>query len=390
MHNSLINEFLLELRSAFVKSGFDLRFVGGCVRDLLSGVTPSDIDLCTNANPKEQLAVYVAFGFKYLETGAQHGTYTVISDAVGYEITSLRTETNHDGRYATMDFTRDWLEDLSRRDFTINAMSLTFSGELIDPFGGEVDLANKVLRFVGDASERMQEDYLRIMRYFRFLGRLNDPNNIDTITSNQLKECVSGLSGISVERIWCEMKKIIQHDSACWIIPFMQKCGVFAHTQLPTPSFDGVAHAIMQKAYFSDVNPVIIMLSFVCTVFDDTTKNKVNDLAKSLKWSNSERAVAMEIANMGNNPKLLDLKRAMAIHGKSRTHMIQVCQYWLMSSEAEEIKSYEVIAFPIDGEYLIAHGIKPGRELGIMISKLKECWFDTGCMYDADTLMAMQ
>jgi tRNA nucleotidyltransferase/poly(A) polymerase len=124
---------LVRLRDTFQKSGFDIRLVGGCVRDMLMGIEPKDIDLCTDATPEEQIALYRAAGVRFAETGLQHGTITVILPEGVYEITSLRTETDHDGRHATVSYTRDWNEDLGRRDLTINAMAMTFEGQLSGP-----------------------------------------------------------------------------------------------------------------------------------------------------------------------------------------------------------------------------------------------------------------
>ena len=179
MFHKYITEELKTLRAAFQACGFDIRLVGGAVRDIVAGEDPKDLDFCTDANPTEQLEIYTANGYKYVETGLQHGTITVVIDHVGYEITSLRTETDHEGRHATVAYTRDWMDDLSRRDFTFNAMAMTFDGVLIDPFGGQEDLRNQIVRFVGNANDRVKEDYLRILRWFRFQARFSKQGKID-------------------------------------------------------------------------------------------------------------------------------------------------------------------------------------------------------------------
>jgi len=169
--NSILNPALWCLRDAFRAQGFDLKLVGGCVRDLMLGLTPKDVDLHTDATPDECVLIYQAEGVRFEETGLSHGTISVIFDHVAYEITSLRTDTETDGRHAVVSYTRDWHTDLRRRDFRFNAMSMSFEGDILDPFGGQADLEAGVVRFVGDAETRIKEDYLRILRWFRFRGR---------------------------------------------------------------------------------------------------------------------------------------------------------------------------------------------------------------------------
>jgi tRNA nucleotidyltransferase/poly(A) polymerase len=166
-----LNDDLRQLRKLFQHYGFDLRIVGGAVRDIMCGQTPKDIDLCTNAYPDEAIKIYTDQEIRFEPTGIDHGTISVIMNGETYEITSLRYDTETDGRHAKVTFTRLWYEDLARRDLTINAMSMSFDGVLDDPYGGRDDLQNNVVQFVGDAGARIQEDYLRILRYFRFAGR---------------------------------------------------------------------------------------------------------------------------------------------------------------------------------------------------------------------------
>jgi tRNA nucleotidyltransferase/poly(A) polymerase len=180
---SVITVELEALRALFQAWDFDLRLVGGVVRDMLSDVTPKDVDLCTDADPEQMMMIFREHGVTFYETGLQHGTLTVNLNGQIYEITSLRTDSNHDGRHAEVTYTRDWLADLARRDLTVNAMALTFDGDLIDPFNGAADLAAKKVRFVGDPNQRMREDYLRILRFFRFHARIANALAIDDETT---------------------------------------------------------------------------------------------------------------------------------------------------------------------------------------------------------------
>lgn len=146
-----------------------MRLVGGVVRDLLLGNDPKDIDLATECTPQGMIQIFERAGLRYIPTGLQHGTVTVNINHINYEITTLRIDHVTDGRHALVQFTSDWMKDAERRDLTINAMSLSFDGTLFDYFNGRKDLEERKVRFVGNARERITEDYLRILRYFRYI-----------------------------------------------------------------------------------------------------------------------------------------------------------------------------------------------------------------------------
>ena len=149
----------------------EARVVGGAVRDALAGREVGEIDLATPRTPDQVTEALQASGLRAVPTGLSHGTVTAVVDGHGFEVTTLRRDVESDGRHAVVAFTDDWRADAARRDFTINAMSLTRSGDIFDYFGGIGDLRAGILRFVGDPSTRIAEDYLRILRYFRFLAR---------------------------------------------------------------------------------------------------------------------------------------------------------------------------------------------------------------------------
>lgn len=165
---------ILELGKIFKANGFEIRLVGGVVRDLLLGKTPKDVDLATTATPDQMIALARTNNLRYIETGLQHGTLTFVVDGEPYEITTLRVDKETDGRHATVEYTTDWHTDAERRDLTYNAFSLDLNGNLYDYFNGLKDLKNKTTRFVGDPNKRIQEDYIRILRYFRMSQKFLD------------------------------------------------------------------------------------------------------------------------------------------------------------------------------------------------------------------------
>ena len=180
------------------------RMVGGCVRDALLGRGVADIDLATPDPPAMVMAALVAAGLKAVPTGLAHGTVTAVARHRGFEITTLRRDVATDGRHAVVAFTGDWRADAARRDFTINAMSMTAGGEVFDYFDGLGDLRAGKVRFVGVAAERIAEDYLRILRFFRFFARYGR-GAADEEAMAAIAAGVSGLGRLSVERVWGEI-----------------------------------------------------------------------------------------------------------------------------------------------------------------------------------------
>ena len=157
----------------------ELRYVGGCIRKILSNEEVDDIDLATNLKPHEVCEVLKKNNISFYESGIEHGTITAKINDHKFEITSLRKDILTDGRHAKVEFSNDWLEDASRRDFTFNSIYSDINGNLFDPFNGKIDLEKGVVKFIGNAEKRIQEDYLRIFRYYRFLGCFKRINIID-------------------------------------------------------------------------------------------------------------------------------------------------------------------------------------------------------------------
>lgn len=349
---------LLPLQQIFNQQGFDIRIVGGAVRDMLLGKQPKDIDLCTSANPDEQIKIYEGNNYRYVTTGLQHGTITVVINGEPYEITSLRTESDHDGRHATVAYTRDWLMDLSRRDLTINAMSMKLNGELIDPFNGKEDLKNKVVRFVGDASLRIKEDYLRILRWIRFQGRIN-PNGVPNEESiDAIRANASGLKQISRERVWQEVSKIISGNGGPNLMQLMADLGINQYIDLPSSGYD------FSNVFKRTKNPVTLMVSYL------DTETRVAMIAAKWKWSGDEKNLAMFLAKFKD--KEFDPKVLLAGNGFSREWVLELCN--LTGVPIGDLRTWTVPVFPVNGDDLMKQGIKPGKDMGDILKRLKSFW----------------
>ena len=219
--------------AALTGAGAQALFVGGCVRNALLGLPVADIDIATDAPPDRVITLCNAAGLRVVPTGIEHGTVTVLSGDIAHEVTTFRRDVTTDGRRATVAFATDITTDAARRDFTMNALYARPNGTVVDPLGGLPDLLARRVIFVGDATARIREDYLRILRFFRFFAHYGnpdhglDPNALSAIASN-----LDGLAKVSAERIGHEMRKLLSAPNPAPALAAMQHTGAL-HAVLP-------------------------------------------------------------------------------------------------------------------------------------------------------------
>ncbi|WHQ46497.1 MAG: CCA tRNA nucleotidyltransferase [Candidatus Midichloria sp.] len=210
----------------------EVKLVGGCVRDMLLGLSPKDIDLATTILPQEVIKILSQNQIKYFPTGLKFGTVTAVINYAIFEITTLRKDVKTYGRKAEVEFTEEWLEDAKRRDFTVNAIYSSIDGTVVDFFNGIEDLKNKKIKFIGNAEQRIKEDFLRILRYFRFIAYIGG-NNIDENSLAATIKLRSGLEKISGERIKAEMFKLLSNPFAKESIFLFRKTGIDENIDMP-------------------------------------------------------------------------------------------------------------------------------------------------------------
>ncbi len=213
--------------AALTEAGYRALFVGGCVRNALLGEPVSDYDIATDATPERVTNLAEKAGLKVVPTGMDHGTVTVVSGGKPHEVTTFRRDVETDGRHAVVAFSTDVAEDAARRDFTMNALYATAAGEVIDPLGGLPDLMARRVRFVGDAAQRIAEDYLRVLRFFRFHAWYGDA--AEGIDAEGLAACaaaVDGLAGLSRERVGAELRKLVSAPDPAPAVASMARAGV--------------------------------------------------------------------------------------------------------------------------------------------------------------------
>lgn len=360
---------LWDLRAAFRARGFDIRLVGGTVRDTLLNLTPKDVDLHTDATPDECVEIYNASGVRWEPTGWDHGTVTVIFDHVGYEITSLRQDVATDGRRATVAYTRDWVVDCMRRDFTFNAMSMTFEGHILDPFGGQADLAAGVVTFVGDAETRIREDYLRILRWFRFRGRFGQTDT--PFDTQAVISLASGLKQISRERVWSEIKQILSRPSGPKQMCDMHRMCITSWIDLPTHMVFTLSTHQGANQTVQDATAMIKQGAHAVTSLVSLYGYQALPVLSKWKASSDEIHLARFLCeNQEQNPF-----RCMAVDGVSRAWARELALLQHRDVfELAVLDEWEVPVFPVTGYDLIRLGMKPGPDFGRIMAHLKDVW----------------
>lgn len=352
------------------------RLVGGVVRDTLLGQAVADIDLASPLAPDAVIAALRDTGIRAIPTGMDHGTVTAIVDGHGFEITTLRRDVETDGRHAVVAFTTDWRIDASRRDFTINAMSMTRDGAVFDYFGGLDDLRTGIVRFVGDAPTRIAEDYLRILRFFRFFARYGRVEP-DTATLAALRAGVQGMRCLSAERVWSEMTKILSAPDPGRAIALMTTVGAIGDV---VPEGADPVRLVRLIDSGAPIDPILRMAALL-------TGDPVA-FAERLKLSGADRDRLVALRSTSVPAPDADdaaLRRAVADHGRG----VLMDRSWLVGGSLPEwtslrnrIAETPCPVFPLSGRDVVAAGQPPGPVVGIILRHVRGWWMERGCVDD--------
>jgi poly(A) polymerase/tRNA nucleotidyltransferase (CCA-adding enzyme) len=357
----------------------DARIVGGAVRDTLAGRPVSDIDLATPQAPAQVIEALKRSGIRSVPTGIAHGTVTAVLDGRGFEVTTLRRDLETDGRHAVVAFTDDWREDAARRDFTINAMSMTRDGAIQDWFGGQDDLRTGRLRFVGDPAARIAEDYLRILRYFRFYARYATLLP-DAPVKAALRAGIPGLATLSVERVWNELVRILAAPDPAAAVHLMGELDVLAAI-LP----EGADPAALDRliAVGAPADPVLRMAALL--------RGDAIAAATRLKLSTADRdrLLALRGAPVPQPQDDDDTLRRLLADTDAET---LIGRTWLAASGTPELRTRLAAiprpVFPLEGRDVLAIGLASGPDVGILLGALRAWWLAGGCRADAASCRA--
>ncbi len=383
--NNKIN-ILFELIENY-KEKSQIRYVGGCIRKILNNENVDDIDLATNIRPNELINLLIKNKINYFDTGISHGTVTANIEKKNFEITSLRKDISTDGRHAKVEFSDDWQEDASRRDFTINSIYADFEGNLFDPYNGRQDLQEGKIIFIGDPEKRIQEDYLRILRYVRFFLNYSKQKHDENI-KKVIKQNINGVKNLSSERLIDELKKLvlskgflkINSDEFCkdiilLIFPQLKNIIVFKNI-----------NKYAEKIYLSQNFTLLISLMII-----DETDNSDYFLYKfnlSNKDQKKIRFLKDIFLKKKNKTFFTERKLWEIFYHKGKEELQDMLKFEIFKSKKINYKLIKLLdffkvqekpIFPINGkDLIIKYNLKEGRDLGEKIKKIENVWIENG------------
>lgn len=398
------DKHLQRLLGILAEGGEEARVAGGAVRNTLMGQPVADVDIATTCLPDDTIRRAEAEGFKAVPTGIEHGTITVVAGGKPYEVTTLRADIETDGRRAKVSFGRDWQADAERRDFTINALYAEADGTVIDLVGGIADIEARQLRFIGDAEARIREDYLRILRFFRFFAWYGDgrPDAEGLKACARLKE---GLGQLSAERVWSELKKLLSASDPSRALLWMRQAGVLTSVLSESEkwgidSIHPLTRAEKDLGWTPDP-----LLRLEAIVPPDAARMKT--LAERLKFSTAEadrlRNWALSVAV---EPKTTEGELAKKLYRGDRQGFVDRLRLSLASARARAVEDTDALleaggfsrllafavkwekpVFPLKGADLTAIGARPGPKLGEVLKNLEVEWVEAGFAPDRDALI---
>ena len=372
-----------------------VRFVGGCVRKALCGEFIDDIDLATSLEPEEVKQKLVSKNIKVIDVGISHGTVTAILNNKKFEITTLRKDLSTDGRHANVEFMLDWEADASRRDFTINAIYADIEGRIFDPLNGKLDLKKGIVKFIGSPEERIQEDYLRILRYFRFFIEYSLVDH-DQYVIKSIKKNINGLNKISNERIFDELKKILKSKKLN---------NLFSNNHLSEiilsifPQFQHHKRLKIKNSLEKKLaNQYDTCLILAILILDGS--NEYEYFCYKFKVSNN---IKKRLKNINDNYENLKNKKFYSeenikrlIYQFSKKDVIDLLLFSACEIGKDEkiniselinhVNTSKIPKFPISGNYLKKYGYKSGEELGKKLKFLEDKWINNNFVIDNKTV----
>jgi len=372
-----------------------VRFVGGCVRKALCGEQIDDIDLATSLKPEEVKKKLRKKNIKVIDTGILHGTVTAILNKKKFEITTLRKDVSTDGRHARVQFTSNWEQDASRRDFTINAIYSDIEGRIFDPFNGKMDLLNGQVNFIGSTEERIQEDYLRILRYFRFFIQYNK-TSLDTNSLKAIKKNINGLNKISKERIFDELKKILDLKNLHILFTYNDLKEIFLEV-------------FPQLKYYKKLNRVNNLNNETKDKFDKYLILAILIIDNSQEYEyfchkyKVSNVIFNRYKNIFSNYKNMKSKNFYSkenikklIYFKNKKDVVDLLLFLYCSDNKIKnskftelinyVNKYKIPKFPISGEYLKEFGYEPGKALGKKLKSIEEKWIENNFIMDKEII----
>lgn len=363
----------------------NVRFVGGCVRDLIAGKRVKDIDFATTITPQNIVKLLDKAGIRYFTTGIEHGSVTAVINNKTYDITTLRRDINTNGRHAQIEYIDDWEQDAARRDFTFNAFYLDSKGKLYDYFGGMDHLRGGKVVFIGDADTRIKEDYLRMLRYYRFMG-IFGKDAPETFIAKVFQANAAGLEKLSGERIQAEMKKILETPIAPFLLEYMADHGVLPYVLPGQINLEFLRKLIAVEAECKMAEPDFIRRLAVISGYD------VLKICERWKLSGAQQKI---IKLVSGQQDFSDPKVALRRLGPERfvdSVLITAARGELNYRVNEMVQfayTWQIPKFPVYGRDALQFGIKEGKLIGQILMDLESHWEKNSYAFSRDQLLAM-
>lgn len=383
----------LKLFSIVEKHGGVLRFVGGAVRDALKGIKGFDLDLATDLSPDELVEACEEEGIKTVAIGIKYGTVGVLVGDKVLEVTSLRKDVKTDGRHAEVEFTDNWEEDASRRDLTINAVYADEKGNVFDYYDGIRDLENGIVRFIGNPSQRITEDYLRILRFFRFYSIFGK----GPINEKALQACIEhreGLTKLSMERIRDELFKILLTPKAVETVRIMQENNILSYI-MPDAKYHDNLDFLIRLVGREDIPGDSLRRLFVLYNPDaELAENMATRLRLNKKQKQNFISWATHDIPLSDFLALSNLPRLVYLYGKEfcvNKILLQLAFNRQTIGNMHEIiniiNTVEFPEFPIKGRDIIEAGVEDPRKIGAMLKELENLWINSGFKLSKEDLL---
>ena len=393
-YNFLKDKLCMKIFSLLNEKEDTARFVGGCVRDSIIGLKTNDIDIATKLNPEDVVKI---LSIKVVPTGIDHGTVSVFSKDFNFEITTLRSDISTDGRHAEVIFSDSWEEDSLRRDFTINSIYLKQNGELYDPHNGIQNLKDKKIIFIGNPDERINEDYLRILRFFRFNAFYG--NNNLKLSSDSIKACIKNknkIKKLSSERVQNEFFKILNSSDPYFIVSIMRKIEIldllFEH-KVETKIFKKLL--LIEKENSVSKNHILRFASLALK----NKKINANNL-QMFNFSKKERKELCLLTNqefeIHNKLNKSDIKKILySIDRKTLKDMAKLS--WALSNNRVTNKNWKNVLsqidkvaipiFPLKAKDILDYGLEEGPIIGEILKKVEQDWIDSNFEHNKEDLL---
>ena len=369
--------------------------VGGSIRDALLNREITDIDFATSLKPKTITEILNKENIKFIDVGIDHGTVTAIINERKFEITTFRNDIFTDGRHAQVSFSNSLEEDALRRDFTINAMYLDKGGNLIDPKDGKTDLENRVVRFIGNPDERIKEDYLRILRYFRFLALFGDISP-DAEVMKTIKANLNNLSVVSKERQWNELKSILSLNTPNNAISAMSEIGLLDVYFDGTSINDAFVNLIEIESRISlSIDPILRLSTLI-----ENSLDKANTIIKKLPLSKSDSTDLLKLSTL--NKKIVsymsmkEVRYLLYLLGRDGFQK-QILVNWAKDTNNknevnwrslyEVAQSWEKPSFALTAKDVINMGISQGPMVGDILKEVEDWWAENDFIDDKFSLI---